>query len=433
MSLNYKTLLEVRLLHEYYLINGKGESVFDLADPDKQQQLISDKILNNQYRLLDHWKIAVHEESEKEAEGLGLKMLPTPAGFRILIKVKKESLADGSVTFRPAAVISENARVYIRIEPKSVLAASLAGYPVRSDVSSIFFFSNEDAENEKTFPSLTAPVSPFDQDKMYSQGELAFFPGEGIKRFLHKKDTPAISQWKSIGGNAFVSSGDRLVLPASFNFSFPPGTAAAPATFVLTAPGGGVVDERTIPVTGSSASVRVDYSNLPALKEETYLLQATMGEFSYARSLRLSSRLYRAGDIALIDLGLAATGSAYDLLEADGKLKLRTLPGGTKQPHVIYDINFKSRITYWRYISKDTRPLKPSPEILQFHADDVNGRLVTKEPRPFSYSPYPFIREGSAVTDFLPQPSTVDTLIAEESRMYADILVPATGIFSKGP
>ena len=437
MSIVYKTLFEVVLLHEYYLINSKGESYFTITDDQLREKLLQEKIRDNFYRLQSDWEIKVLESSESLIKGWRMRLLPNITGFRVAIEVKKQTLADGTITYTPFITPNEDSMIFFSIRPRNAEGNQLGNFPFQATTKSIYYFDNDNSVNDKIFPSLSKPIDSINSAKKYEQGELAIVTGQGIFEFMNKKNTAPADQWRKVEGTGFVTGADRTLLPPAFTYYFPADSNVTQCSFSLKKSDGDLVKNIDFSQTGRIATAALNFSRdennqeLPAGHFELEVIGNN--NFNDTRSFYLDKTIYSGDNLAVIGIKISKTGNGFALLRSDGTLTTHILPDGTKVPHTKYELRFKSRIVYFRYLSKDDKKLKPAPEILQFHLDDENGKLISKAPRSSSFTAFPFKRNGSTPPDYLPHPESTAITIGEQQRLFADIVVPVAGIFSKGP
>src|SRR4051812_45513931 len=108
MALIYKTLFEVKLLHEYYLTEKDGTTIFEKV-------LLQDRMnfLNNKYSfdlpsISDDMEFEIPEEAKEVFAGHRMRLLKSYSGFKVVIGVTKSIRADGSIEYRPLVSLKDD-------------------------------------------------------------------------------------------------------------------------------------------------------------------------------------------------------------------------------------------------------------------------------------------------------------------------------------
>jgi len=442
MSVIYKILFEVQLLHEYYLQNTKGISFFEQTTDQQRADFLMEKLRQDQYRLLRDWDIQPLPATAVLMKNYHLRLLPTATGFKGAIEVKKV-MQGGTVAYTPFVPIPPDAAFRFAIAPRNADALAFTSIRMRRTLPAQYYFSNDNTTGTKVFPSLSVPVPANDNTRQYEQGELSKV-GADVSEYLNKPGTAPNdpSQWRKIKGNGFVHEGDRLLLPFTFQYFFPPAAQVNSGTATLESITGGASLQRTFTASGAS-QVRLDFSTpLPdnsLLADGWYSLKVTGDNNFAAQHLLYASRteMYKAGNIGVIELRADAAGDSFAMLDPDGTLKTKLQPDGTKIPHTIYELRFRSRSSYWRYFPQHGQTL-----VFSNHANnlltvaDPNGARTTKEPWPFSFNNRLFPVTENNITNYeqlLPNPRGLSLSSDADQRLYADVVVLLSKIFPQGP
>lgn len=442
MSVIYKILFEVQLLHEYYLQNTKGISFFEQTTDQQRADFLMEKLRQDQYRLLRDWDIQPLPATAVLMKNYHLRLLPTATGFKGAMEVKK--VMQGSTTaYTPFVPMPPDAAFRFAIVPRNADALAFTSTRMRRTLPAQYYFSNDNTANTKVFPSLSVPVPANDNTRQYEQGELSKV-GADVSEYLNKPGaTPNDpSQWRKIKGNGFVHEGDRLLLPFVFQYSFPSAVQVTNGTATLESIAGSMSLQRTFTTSGAS-QVRLDFSGpLPdnsLLADGWYNLTVTGDNNFAAQHLVYTSRteMYKAGNIGVIELRADTAGDSFAMLDPDGTLKTKLQPDNTKTPHTIYELRFRSRSSYWRYSPQYGQTL-----VFSNHANnlltvaDPNGARTTKEPWPFSFNNRLFPVTENNITNYeqlLPNPRGLSLTSDTDQRLYADVVVLLSKIFPQGP
>lgn len=443
MSVIYKILFEVQLLHEYYLQNSKGISFFEQTTDQQRADFLMEKLRQDQYRLLRDWDIQPLPATAVLMKNYHLRLLPTATGFKGAIEVKKV-MQGTTLAYTPFVQIPPDTAFRFAIVPRNAGALAFTSMRMRRALPAQYYFSNDNTDNIKTFPSLSVPVPVNDNTRQYEQGELAKV-GADVSEYLNKPGTPANdpSQWRKIKGNGFVHEGDRLLLPFSFQYFFPPTASVTAGAAVLESISGNASLQQSFTSTSILSQVKLDFSG--PLPDKTlpgdgwYNLKVTGDNNFTAQHLVYVSRseMYRAGNIGVVDLRVNTAGGDFAMLDADGTLKTKLQQNGTKIPHTIYELRFRSRNSYWRYSPQHGQTL-----VFSNHANtllsvaDGNGARTTKEPWPFSFNNRLFPVTENNITNYeqlLPNPRGLSITSDADQRLYADVVVLLSKIFPQGP
>ena len=98
MSTVFKILFEVKLLHEYYLTDTKGENIFDINLQADRINFLREKYVANREDINSDIGYKIPKAFETLYKNHRLKLIPSYAGFKIAIEVKAIKMPDGSTT-----------------------------------------------------------------------------------------------------------------------------------------------------------------------------------------------------------------------------------------------------------------------------------------------------------------------------------------------
>jgi len=125
MSLIYKTLFEVKLLHEYYCTNADGKTVFDFPLQQDRLNFLFGQFDADKESISTDVEYKFPEELEALYSGYNLKLLPSWHGCKIAVRVNAHTLPDNSLVFEPFTPLPENLNIYILVSKKSALFDNL--------------------------------------------------------------------------------------------------------------------------------------------------------------------------------------------------------------------------------------------------------------------------------------------------------------------
>ena len=435
MSLIYKTLFEVKLMHEYYLTDADGKTVFELVNQVDRINFLLNQFSTDRPSVNGDIEFTFPKKMESKYGNYYLKLLSTYSGFKVAIRVNQQLLSDGTLVYEPFVTLPDNLNIYIQIGKKSGAFDSYTHFGVYSPVASTYIFSNEDISGAKTFPFITSAISAFDASRPYTQGDIASYGANDIRQYY--KDTVG-DQWEAIPGSAFANQNDRLLLPSRFYYSFPSLSNVTNAVFVLKDKNGNVV--KTITVDGANflSKTLLDFSdvaNTISLPESfqfaaiifTLEVNGSNG-YTASHSLIFSNLLYSRDTWGLVIVKNKVTESSFNLLATDGFLIKRKLNTGDWNEAPIFEIPIKSRFPFFRFINEKGKELNIASSLNDYLFKEGTF-LLSKRPRSISESYFKLQKEGSTDTAYVPNPLNYDLKKDNKDRLCLDIMVPESDLF----
>ena len=125
MTVIYKTLFEIKLLHEYFLTGQDGKSIFHSADLDSRLEYLSKQFALNKEPVNAHVSFEFPESLKLLYDSSFLKLVPSYSGCKVAIKVQRITKQDGSIGFRPQVAMGEDMDIFILIRKKTGLVNHL--------------------------------------------------------------------------------------------------------------------------------------------------------------------------------------------------------------------------------------------------------------------------------------------------------------------
>ena len=424
----YKRLVDVHILHEYYLMNSDESSIFDIADEEGRKQFLETRILNGQYDLRKDFVIEASKETEDLLRAYKIRKVPMNTGFMLGMEVEKSPQLDGSLEYIPKIPFDEPVRLRFGIKMKNNLLKNFSNLPYNNpEIPAIYFFSNNE-DGQRTFPFLSLPISNFQLGRSYEMGELAIVNGTLQEAIVTNSDSGA-GNWRAVSSDGYLNENDRQVLPNFFAYTFPSGSGVTSANFTLRKTDGTTVKTIAKASSGPLSRVSLNYRFAdpsvpgdppPEIPPDTYDFEVT-GNNGYSDSYRviMDNKIYRSDYLGVVEIKIDHNASDYSLLRNNGSLITRKLSDGSTDPHPTYEIRIKSRITYWRYISNKNKELFVGANATS-HLNKEGRVLVSIQPRSLSFTPTIF---GSGMdTLFLPNPVPTP-LQGQGNRVLSDIYV----------
>jgi hypothetical protein len=432
MSLLYKTLFEVKLLHEYYLTDGEGNTIFSLSNQQDRLRFLLNAFSGGRDAINKDLGFAFPESRKSGYQGCDIQLIPGYSGFKIMIRVKQQRLADNTLVFEPFSDLPDH--IFIRIIKKNEQFNRYTRLKTRNILPATYLFSNERLTGPKVFPFLTNSIAPFSAAAEYEQGELAAF-GPGDIREFYIQD--ALEKWDTINGQAFASPGDLLLLPRRFSYAL--STAGiSRAEFVLKDASGSTL--KTVLVTDTSLrNVLLDFSDQPEsfpdpapgpVADTLYTLEVQGDNGFFQRQpVALSDSFSEATDAGLIHIATKPANADFNLVAADGFLFKRRSPLGIWSPAPVFEIAFKGKSAFWRYINNKGHKILLHPEVEGYLLEEDNFLVSPRPLTVFKNHVVLLRREGSAETKYFPNPTDYLLKRDDRERLFFDILVPESKLF----
>lgn len=432
MTINYKILCEVKLLHEYYLSGPDGTTIFDKALQQERLDYLQDRANFRQPSIEKDLAFEVPEPALAIFTNYKLRLVRSYSGFKIFTAVKEVALDGGVKGFRPEASFPDNLPIIIGLKPQTPVMETLSNGPLRKALPAKYYFTNRSLGEAQSFPVLSRPLPLRDDAAAYGQGDLVLDASDNlVKAFFFGKDSS--SNWHIVNGNGFAGANDLSLLPPRFSYRFSKSDAITSAGFTLKNSGGEIIS--TFTKSGPLLEeVSLDFSAVaPAaldgvsmLLPEMHTLEVTgSGGFTRVHPVVFADRKLAApGTWGLIHLVPRVTDPPYSLLGDDGLLATRRNADGTKTPHPVFEVRIKSRFSFWKYVSQTGEKILDNAALHPFLEYDAgSGSFETKQMLSASYLPVDFGSLG------IPSPETDTFLENEKKRVFISIRVPKSNLF----
>ena len=440
MAICYKTLFEIKILHEFYLTDPDGTNVFDFAVQQDRINFLFDRFVDGKANINEELLWTVPLSAQKTFKDYHLRLIPSYAGCKVAIEVIPEILADGTRTYTPRVPLPDNASFPLLLAKKNNQVDAYTNGRMDRFLNSTFYFSNAEFSGAKVFPFLANSIPAFDAAAAYEQGEFVSH-GVNFTRAFYRDSTDTI-QWLTLNGSGYASENDRLLVPLRFYYSFRPTDSVTNADVVLKDSASSIVAEYHftdaeplrkifIPVPAEKVIAAPDK---PASPELVYTLEVT-GSNGFANTLKLvfyNGEEKTSSIWAMVDINVRSANNNFDLLDGAGLLITRRAPDGTFNPrHPVFEIGARSKFTFWRYINDQRKDFLSNlhPDQLQL----LGGKLVTTTPRPLSFTPV-FFKKPDNSPYYLPNPKPHGPTRSEGNKFYSDVYVSkSTDLFPAGP
>ncbi len=435
MSVIYKTLFEVKVMHEYFLTRKDGSVIFEKPDQPSRLDFLLNEFIEGKRSINEYINFEFPESLKSIYAGLFLKILPAYSGCKIVVRVNARTLADQSVVYEPFVPLTNDLNIFILLSRKDSAIDTFTNARIIRSCPSIYFFSNIDAVTPRSFPFLTGSIPVQDTSFAYEQGELSL---SGIKIQEYYRQG-GVDTWNDVAGSGFSNEADRLLLPEKFNYTFDDTTNLTNAIFVLKDSNGNeAANITTTDADGIGRKFPLNFSGkvktIPSvapspLTEFLYTLEAT-GNNGYSRSHNIffSNDVTAANPWAVLNIGTTADNSDFNLFANDGFIIKRKDALGVWTQAPVFEIPFKSRLAYWRFISNRGRELNVSAALADY-VNKENKVLVTKRPRSLAKSWFFLRKEASNDTVYVPNPVSPELKFENDRRFFFDIRVQQSVLF----
>lgn len=436
MDIIYKILFEVRLLHEFYLTNSDGATIFDELPADRTAFLM-DRFARNERNITSDLSFRVPETARDLYRNYHLRLLNTYSGFKVAVQVKKVALAGPLIGFEPVVPLPADLSLPVLIMRKGMDMDSVTNTRMNRNIAASFYFSGDTLLGTKTHPFLTEAIPALDGGYTYEQGELALHGPADIRSFYI--DDANATQWLNVTNGGYANEKDRFLVKPDFYYNFLAGDNVNDAVFKLkdhTASLVGTINAQKPSGNFTRVPLSFDVMKLntipqvPAGNKLLYTLEVT-GNGGYSKTHKLVFLRDVATDLrntwGLVNINNKPANAAFHLTDVNNRLITRLNPNNTvNTPPPLFDIWIKSRSPFWRYVNDQRRKLSLVPHAaLMVESGDA---LVTLKPRTLSYTPV--LLDG---VNYRPNPKLFDMLKTEGRRLFADIMVPESEMFPLGP
>lgn len=435
MALIYKTLFEVKINHEFYLSELKGETIFQLADQQDRIDFLRNKFRQGLPAVNEELAFEVPSSLKALYSNYHLRLLNTYSGFKIAMEVNATRLNDGTTVYQPKATLPPDFAISIALTKKSADIDSYTNALLRRRIAGHYYFTNEALQGPRTFPFLTNAMNAFDAGHTYEQGELAAFAPNDVRQFFEDNVGP---QWRNVTGSGFVTENDRMLVAPRFYYHLNKADNITQFKFTVENQGGDTIKTIELSKTDPIEKVLLDCSSdelqtVPGIATDpsvvyNYSATGSNGFTASGQLVFLDPALGNQPYWGLVQIKAITADAAFNLLDPLGRLITRRNPDGTRQEAPIFEIPVTSRLTYWRYINDRNGAFNIGDYPADF-LDFTERALISKAPRPSTYAAVLFKKESDNTFHYLPQPAGNELLRIEDGRFYTDIIVPKSKLF----
>lgn len=436
VSVIYKTLFKVQILHEYYLTKTDETTVFD--NLNNKESFLTDNFDKNIPSVSDDLLYELPQVIQNLFSNFHLRLLPDYTGFSVLTEVRENFLADGTIGYKPLVQLPATANLIVQLSLKNNLLDVVTDSRINKTIPGAYYFTNEDLITARKFPTLSSGIPLFDLSYTYEQGEL--YIDDNGKIFQFDLDEP-------VSGFGYANTRDQLLVPLQFTYSFAKADNVTHAIFELKNKKGEIVrsyefdnelplQKITInfrnnqsPKLDSSIDTIISLPQSTVAAENIYMLNVTVNN---SKTL-MHTLIFWDDDTsmnrcwAVINIKPGVTNTDFCLYNADGTIKYSKLPDGSVTAIPVFEVRLKSRIVYWRYINNRLGKLKGDSG--DPFLEQEGNNLVSKKPKPSAYLPTLYKDDNDNNLHYFPNPDSNGRIIVDGKKFYTDILVPESKMF----
>jgi hypothetical protein len=202
VTIEYKILFEVRILHDYYLSDRLGNSFFSLEE-NAQTTLLDDKLRKERYDIHADLELLLGHRDQVFFRNHKMKMVKTKLGFFVGMEVNAEKSAGGKLIYKPVIPPREDTCLKIGLGLKNQIFIHISNLPLSTEKDELLYFTNT---GEKKKNILSQPIAKLEDGQGYNMGDLS-------KRgnFIYKaveKNSGETGAWQRISGNGYVHQAD---------------------------------------------------------------------------------------------------------------------------------------------------------------------------------------------------------------------------------
>lgn len=398
VTITYNKLFEVKILHHFFL--NKGEAVFDsMTDEDKALTMLN-------YDVRDFFDIFPTPECQKALSSHNCVFKATSQG--IIIGIRAESDYQDPSNIIPFIPFADDQVFTFVIQLKDMGFMNYTALSFTGNSGKMYMFSNLVSGSPKSFPFITSNPPVYEADTEYYPGDMLGNDPDNLSTLytaLNKSSNPVTNtdDWiaEALADNVplnYANLNDQHSVIRGMLLYKVSVADATPSITVKTASGIIINPEINILV-GEYRTVQVDMRGFP---DGFYSIHFESADPPYDDDIAFYLFQQRSNPFGIISLALQSDNPDYSMIDGNGFLR-----------SPVYELRFRNRLTYWRYVGKafnaSSVTEKPLPltrygVITNVTVKDKNGADVEDLPNP-GYSP--------VKTEALSKPN--------EKKYYSDI------------
>ena len=335
-SIIYKSFFEVKVRHHYFL--NKGDQAWDsMSQDDKDSQ----EAKFDAHEILD---IIPTSDCIKALNAHSCVFKKTSSGLIVGIKAIADDVNSGK--FKAFVSLNDNETFRFVVKLKDYNFLNYTALSLQSSKDKLFVLNNSISNASNHFPSLSTIPPVFKNGKTYMPGDmLSDDTANQTKLFtalLKTSDNPTGSNdWLTEDGNAntplsFVNINDSYPLAKGF-FTYTMNEKDSYPIAKLKDASGFTINPKMEVLQGDFYTLQVDMLKYP---EGIYSIHIDSDNPAYHDDVTFYLLQGSDTPFALIEVRVKSKQTAFDLTNQEDLLS------------PVFEIRFRNRHTYWRYIGK---------------------------------------------------------------------------------
>jgi hypothetical protein len=442
MDLMYKTLVEIKLMHEYFLTKEDGTNLFSEPDPLKRLDLLGQLFAVDRPAMDTDIGFDFPEALQSSMQDYGLKVIPSYGGCKIAIRVNKIVLADNSVVYEPFFSLPSPLTIFILFVKKNNLPEIYSNERIARSVPALYTFSNENIPDSRQYPFLVNTISAFDAGFFYEQGQLAIDSSSNLQEYFYD-GTGALQPNPVTGGvQSFANENDRMLLPLGFYYRPTGKTPVTQLDITLNDSASNPVKTFSFNQTEPIDKVFLDFSDKASQLILSDTLSLPTGIFSLQvlgsngysenKNVIFSDSCYSVSNWGMAYLKTRVTNPQFNLIADDGYIIKRLDGAGNLTEAPVFEIPVKSRYGNFRYSNANGKELKLNPALTNYLVKEDKA-LISLLPVPLCKYYFLVPEDGGGPPKYLPNPRSFDIKKDKFQRLFFDIPVPESDLFPVMP
>lgn len=380
VTITYNKLFEVKMLHHFFL--NKGETVFDsMADEDKALTMLN-------YDVREFFDIYPTPECQKALNSHNCVFKATSQGIIIGVRAEGDDQNPPNLSlFNP---FDDDQVFTFVIQLKDMGFMNYTALPITGNSGKMSVFSNLISGSPRSFPSLTSNPPVYEADTEYYPGDMLANDTNNLTTLFTalKKTTSPVTDtddWmtETLAENVpltYANINDKHSVVHGMLLYKVSETDVTPSITVKTASGITITPEINI-LAGEYRTVQVDMRGFP---DGFYTIHFESSDPHYVDDIAFYLFQKRSNPFGILNLALHSDDPAYSMVDGNGFLR-----------SPVYELRFRNRHTYWRYVGKafntnsvteNPLPLTRYGVITNVTVKDKDGADVEDLPNP-GYAP----------------------------------------------
>ena len=427
----FKRLLEVQVIHDYFLTMADGASFFE-KNQDEKQKLLEQKITKGLYSSDAIFEIEAVADTKKRLREYKLIFLQTPLGFLVATEVNEVVVA-GELLYKPKLPIPTEVALSFSLKSKLPYFKSLTNIQLATPYPAIYYFTNKDRQELVEFTIPPYNSKPLSQDALspqagtiYEMGTILNFGGT-VREAIQKTDGSNPAHWEDIIERKVVTLADNMLLPHNFKYKFREDQLVTQVEITLVDATNTEVKKIIKTSTEVLADILLNFTKVDENDDTSanipsgiYSLKLLInGTTEITHHINLNNDLYNREYLGIVQIRFDEENSPFSLFDAQGFLKTKIDGLGEKISHPIFEIRFENRRTYWRYNKSNaftTDEINATHSFLDAFSTNL---LIAKKPKALTATLVPF-QNGTVL--MLPHPKTPNIRV-EQDKIYSEIYI----------